>query len=254
MPRSGWNGNHEQGDSLLRRNARYAAVIAATVMFFGLASPISAGADARDNDPDPGIILDEPDYTTPNPPADEEDPASDPKPKSRIGWIDEPVVRVFAKIRGGKMKKTRATLHFAARVRVYETHGKPVPRGGSARIGKNRFVPLHAVTYKKPKYPRHLRGNKRLGYVMMTKRWGVGQWRCLHALWSKESNWNHQAKNRYSGAYGIPQSLPGRKMASAGRDWQTNPATQIKWGLRYIAKRYNSPCGAWGHFTSVNWY
>ena len=70
----------------------------------------------------------------------------------------------------------------------------------------------------------------------------------------KESGWNTSASNGSSGAYGIPQSLPGSKMASAGSDWQTNPATQIKWGLGYIQERYGSPCAAWGHSQATNWY
>ena len=84
--------------------------------------------------------------------------------------------------------------------------------------------------------------------------WGMDQWSCLDSLWQRESNWNPYAQNSSSGAYGIPQSLPGSKMASAGSDWQTNPATQIKWGLGYIDGRYGSPCGAWAHSQSVGWY
>ncbi|MGP3931477.1 lytic transglycosylase domain-containing protein [Nonomuraea sp. KM88] len=84
--------------------------------------------------------------------------------------------------------------------------------------------------------------------------WGNDQWGCLERLWQKESGWNERAMNRYSGAYGIPQSLPGTKMASAGADWQTNAATQIKWGLGYIKGRYGTPCGAWAHSQSVGWY
>lgn len=84
--------------------------------------------------------------------------------------------------------------------------------------------------------------------------WGMDQWSCLDALWQRESHWNFQAMNRASGAYGIPQALPGSKMASAGADWQTNPATQIKWGLGYILGRYGSPCGAWNHSQSRGWY
>ncbi|UBU12349.1 aggregation-promoting factor C-terminal-like domain-containing protein [Nonomuraea gerenzanensis] len=83
---------------------------------------------------------------------------------------------------------------------------------------------------------------------------GADQWGCLESLWQKESGWNERAMNRYSGAYGIPQSLPGTKMASAGADWQTNAATQIKWGLGYIKGRYGTPCAAWGHSQRVGWY
>ncbi|MFI6904092.1 lytic transglycosylase domain-containing protein [Nonomuraea sp. NPDC050394] len=83
---------------------------------------------------------------------------------------------------------------------------------------------------------------------------GEDQWGCLEKLWHKESGWNERAMNRYSGAYGIPQSLPGSKMASAGADWQTNAATQIEWGLGYIKGRYGTPCGAWGHSQAKGWY
>ncbi|WP_239526081.1 lytic transglycosylase domain-containing protein [Microbacterium sp. B35-30] len=84
--------------------------------------------------------------------------------------------------------------------------------------------------------------------------WGDDQFGCLVSLWNKESGWNYQAYNRSSGAYGIPQALPGSKMGSAGADWQTNPATQIAWGLGYISGRYGTPCGAWGHSQSTGWY
>ena len=80
------------------------------------------------------------------------------------------------------------------------------------------------------------------------------QFGCLDSLWTRESNWNPSAQNASSGAYGIPQSLPGSKMASAGADWATNPVTQIEWGLGYIRDRYGSPCGAWGHSESYGWY
>ena len=86
--------------------------------------------------------------------------------------------------------------------------------------------------------------------------WTGAQWRCLDVLWERESNWRHLAANPSSGAYGIPQALPGSKMASFGADWKTNPATQIAWGLNYIDDRYGSPCEAWGAFSdrSPHWY
>ena len=80
------------------------------------------------------------------------------------------------------------------------------------------------------------------------------QFGCLDSLWMRESGWNPAAHNPSSGAHGIPQSLPGSKMASAGADWATNPATQIEWGLGYIRDRYGSPCGAWAHSESHGWY
>lgn len=84
--------------------------------------------------------------------------------------------------------------------------------------------------------------------------WGADQFACLVSLWNKESGWRVNAANASSGAYGIPQALPGSKMASAGADWQTNAATQITWGLGYIAGRYSTPCGAWTHSQSTGWY
>ena len=84
--------------------------------------------------------------------------------------------------------------------------------------------------------------------------WGQDQFGCLVSLWNAESGWNPSASNPSSGAYGIPQALPGAKMASAGADWQTNPATQIRWGLGYIQGLYGTPCGAWGHEQSTGWY
>lgn len=84
--------------------------------------------------------------------------------------------------------------------------------------------------------------------------WGQDQFGCLVSLWNKESGWNYQAYNPSSGAFGIPQALPGSKMASAGADWQTSARTQIAWGLGYISARYGSPCGAWSHSQSYGWY
>ncbi|WP_240666003.1 hypothetical protein [Agromyces sp. LHK192] len=84
--------------------------------------------------------------------------------------------------------------------------------------------------------------------------WNDSQFQCLVNLWQKESGWNYEAMNASSGAAGIPQSLPGTKMATAGADWQTNAQTQIRWGLGYIAGSYGTPCAAWSHSQSVNWY
>ncbi|MEV4898778.1 transglycosylase SLT domain-containing protein [Nonomuraea sp. NPDC050547] len=104
--------------------------------------------------------------------------------------------------------------------------------------------------------PRRPEGrNKRIALGLVVQRaWSLREFQCLDSLWTRESNWNHRAYNRSSGAYGIPQALPGGKMRGAGHDWRYNPATQIRWGLKYIKGRYGRPCGAWGHFRSHNWY
>ena len=80
------------------------------------------------------------------------------------------------------------------------------------------------------------------------------QMSCLVPLWMGESGWRVTAANASSGAYGIPQALPGSKMATAGADWRTSAATQIEWGLGYIHDRYGTPCGAWGFKQSHGWY
>ena len=89
---------------------------------------------------------------------------------------------------------------------------------------------------------------------LLAARGQAGQFSCLDSLWTKESDWRWDADNPTSSAYGIPQSLPGSKMASAGADWATNPETQIRWGLDYIAQSYGTPCAAWQHSKANNWY
>lgn len=102
------------------------------------------------------------------------------------------------------------------------------------------------VPYASPIY------NKRLAQTTMAARydWCGDQFSCLHTLWTKESGWRVNAHNP-SGAHGIPQALPGSKM---GKGWQSNPKTQIDWGLRYIKKRYGTPCQALGFWKAHNWY
>jgi hypothetical protein len=97
--------------------------------------------------------------------------------------------------------------------------------------------------------------NIAIGHDLSMAEWpSEAQFSCLRVLWQHESGWNERAQNPSSGAYGIPQSLPGEKMAEYGGDWQTNPATQIQWGLSYIRDRYGTPCNAWQSFQAQGWY
>jgi hypothetical protein len=114
------------------------------------------------------------------------------------------------------------------------------PKASTASVGK-------AVTYSGSS-PRAIASG-----LLSSYGWGANQMSCLNSLWNRESGWNVHAANA-SGAYGIPQALPGSKMSSAGPDWANNPTTQIKWGLGYIKSMYGSPCGAWGHSQSTGWY
>jgi cell wall-associated NlpC family hydrolase len=93
-----------------------------------------------------------------------------------------------------------------------------------------------------------------LAIIRATPGWGLAQWPYLDMLWNRESGWRVDATNPTSGAYGIPQSLPATKMASAGADWMTNAQTQIRWGLGYIQARYGSPRRAWQHELTFGWY
>ncbi len=93
-----------------------------------------------------------------------------------------------------------------------------------------------------------------IAYKMLSSfGFATSQFSCLNNIWTRESNWIYNAENA-SGAYGIPQALPGSKMASAGADWATNPTTQIKWGLGYIKSVYGTPCNAWAFWEGHSWY
>jgi len=146
---------------------------------------------------------------------------------------DRQVARLERLARQAKLERREASLERQA---AREAQSEPVPE------------PLEPVV----SYP--VSGNRAIGQEMMLDRWGMDQWPCLDELWSRESSWNHLAENPSSGAYGIPQSLPGSKMATAGDDWATNPATQIEWGLTYIGGRYGSPCEALWFHDSMGWY
>jgi hypothetical protein len=98
-------------------------------------------------------------------------------------------------------------------------------------------------------------GNRAIGCAeLLNMGFGLDQMPCLDKLFTRESGWNVNAYNKSSGAGGIPQALPMSKMASEGADYKTNPATQIRWGLKYIKGRWSTPCGAWAHSQSSGWY
>lgn len=112
----------------------------------------------------------------------------------------------------------------------------------------------HVVVIKKPIKQRVLTVRQRASRSANRLGWNRRQFSCLDRLWNRESHWKHTAKNSRSGAYGIPQALPGNKMKSAGVDWKTNPNTQVAWGLMYIKKRYGNPCSALQHHLRHGWY
>ncbi|SCE87718.1 hypothetical protein GA0070558_111101 [Micromonospora haikouensis] len=125
---------------------------------------------------------------------------------------------------------------------------KAAEKAAAAKAGKPYDGPIPASCSE-------YGGNRKIGCALMIDAgFGIDQFPCLDKLWTKESGWNPKAHNSSSGAHGIPQAVPGSKMASVGDDWETNPATQIKWGLGYIKGRYSSPCSAWSQSQSEGWY
>ena len=136
-------------------------------------------------------------------------------------------------------------------------------KAAAARAAKEKAL-LEAAKERRERAARRASRERRMAPVssgsaraiaqsMLAQRGWSDQWSCLDRLWQKESGWRVTASNP-SGAYGIPQALPGSKMASAGDDWRTNAATQIRWGLGYIGDRYGGPCAAWSHSQSTGWY
>ena len=99
-------------------------------------------------------------------------------------------------------------------------------------------------------------GAKKVAKSILIEEYGFNkrQYDCLNELWTQESNWNYKSRNKVSGAHGIPQALPASKMNIISTDWRTNPVTQIRWGLRYISIRYETPCKAWSKHKRSNWY
>jgi hypothetical protein len=126
--------------------------------------------------------------------------------------------------------------------RLTTTHAQPGVRLATL------FTPA-AATAAKAQTPRQI-ARQMLGSFG----WSQGQFPYLNWLWTAESGWNKFAQNPYSGAYGIPQALPGAKMATAGPSWRSNARTQIRWGLRYIRGTYGSPRRAWAHEVAYGWY
>jgi hypothetical protein len=122
----------------------------------------------------------------------------------------------------------------------------PVKRALLSQVSGGQFTKVLDLTSEDP---------REIAAAMLAEYgFGAEQFTCLDSLWSSESNWRVTAENVSSGAYGIPQALPGSKMASAGADWATSAETQIRWGLGYIGDRYGDPCGAWEFKHSNGWY
>lgn len=153
------------------------------------------------------------------------------------------------KIRKQDAAKVKRMARKAAAARAYALGKASVE---SRRERASRDAERAKIEAEKRKYegtPREVARN-----LLPDHGWSDGQFGCLDKLWTRESRWKYDADNPTSSAYGIPQALPGYRMAEYGSDWRTNPVTQIKWGLDYIEDAYGSPCGAWAHSEDKGWY
>jgi hypothetical protein len=138
----------------------------------------------------------------------------------------------------------------AAATKSFKVVGKPkvASKPNPPSSGGGSGPPIVSAPIPSPGTARHI------AYTMLSSfGFSTSQYGCLDSIWTRESGWRVTAANA-SGAYGIPQALPGSKMASAGPDWQTSATTQIKWGLGYIKGRYGTPCNAWAFWQAHNWY
>ena len=117
-------------------------------------------------------------------------------------------------------------------------------------------VALVSSVSRQVEMARTIIGAKKVAKAILAEEFNMSdsEFSCLNSLWTKESHWNYKAHNYRSGAHGIAQALPAEKMSVIADDWRTNPVTQIRWGLRYITIRYDTPCKAWSHFKSKRYY
>ena len=142
-------------------------------------------------------------------------------------------------------------------LRYANHHQEHHPRRHQRHQEKHHAVrPHHARKHRARGHGGRLRGNpwQIAGSLMPAYHWTSWQFHYLNLLWMRESGWNRFAYNHSSGAYGIPQAVPGDKMAAAGPDWRTSARTQIIWGMGYIQSRYGNPWNAWQHELRYGWY
>ncbi len=215
-------------------------VVAASVLTSAGASPRVPVATAQPPQDDRVVALAVPAPDTVTAPAD----ATWTAPDADVAWLEQAIEAELARIAAEQAEAERLAAEAAAAAAAQEEAARQTARReaarGAARQQGAASVPVSTPVGDVKEYAASLVGAEQFG--------------CLDALFTRESGWNPSAKNKSSGAYGIPQALPASKMASAGADWQTNPHTQVRWGVSYVNARYGSACGAWAHSESHGWY
>jgi hypothetical protein len=151
--------------------------------------------------------------------------------------------------------QARAAKEAAAARAAAQTAAEATAQAQAQATAPSTGAPQPTQTASTPAAPAPSGSPQRIAEAMLGSfGWSSSQFSCLDPLWEHESGWSVTAYNAGSGAYGIPQALPGSRMAGAGPDWQTNAATQVRWGLEYIKGTYGSPCAAWDHEQATGWY
>jgi hypothetical protein len=172
------------------------------------------------------------------------------KVASQVAVVHTRAVRRVAAVKVAKARQAAAAAAAAARAQALaDAKAVAARRAAAAQAASRSQVRAVAISGGSAW------ANRALGQqIASAAGWGGDQFACLDNIWSRESGWRTNAYNPNGGAYGIPQAQPGGKMAGAGADWQTNPGTQIRWGLAYIARAYGSPCSAWTFWQAHRWY
>ena len=156
----------------------------------------------------------------------------------------------------GTMLPTGQSTVYATETHVVNSEVKAVVRLTPEEIRKQKWKNQTSRSRSLASKTGTAKGNRDFAkhFISIKYKWNYKQFRCLDRIWTQESHWNHRSDNPDSSAYGIPQALPGNKMSSVGKDWKSNPVTQIKWGAKYIKVRYGSPCEAWKFKQRTGWY
>jgi hypothetical protein len=189
------------------------------------------------------------DFGKGRPPADSADISTNELMRTLSGYKMDPVVA-----NAEAQARERAYQQEVAAERAAKAKAKADAKArAKARARARAKAAWEALKKKMSSNPTAVENQQYARKMNALKGWG-GCWGSLLTMWNHESGWNEHASNPGSGAYGIPQALPGSKMASAGADWRTNAMTQISWGLSYVGARYGDPCRAWSFWQAHHWY
>jgi hypothetical protein len=173
---------------------------------------------------------------------------------SKTVWAKHNYTKTYKKVNGAYKYNHTVRIGYPFTVTPSQSTSNMWKLRGNEYVAKNATTGSLKDLWDKVSYAQ-IDAWRKINAIAKGKGWNTGtQYSCLWNVVNKESTWSWRATNSSSGAYGLYQSLPGNKMASAGKDWKYNPATQNKWGLKYMNSRYGSPCKAWAFWKANHWY